>query len=143
MIEKGAPNEVFTILKWHLEIRIHDLIDYIASLSICDAFESTTANVTEIHEFNTSHEIKSEVVNKMEESRKVQPLLVVCIQNEFWVIDGNHRLQKKTQDGDTECEFILVPNELLYRFCQPFMKGSSNRRGKKQMENIGAILGLS
>jgi hypothetical protein len=43
MITKGAPNEVFTILKWHLEIRIYELIDYLASDPTNSALKSNKA----------------------------------------------------------------------------------------------------
>ena len=102
----------------------------------------TKLNVSEILMFNSSHEIKSEVVNRMDESRKFQPLLLACIQREFWVIDGNHRLEKNVQDGNSECDVILIPNKLLLKFCQPFMKRSTSRGLQKQMKDIKDILGI-
>lgn len=139
-MKEGAPNEKFTILKWHLEIRIHELIDFLASLPSSTALTSDVVSVADILEINTSNEICNEVVISMKESRKAQPLLVACIQEEDWVIDGNHRLKRKERDGDKYCEVIFVPNKLLYRFCQSFMDNGTERRQKTLMEEIKVLL---
>lgn len=140
MISKGAPDEKYTVLKWHLVIRIHELIDFLASDSNKIHFKSYILPLSEVLNFNTSHEIDSEVIRSMKGFRKVQPILVAIIQNEFWVIDGNHRLRKKILDGDTDCEVVIVPNELLYGYCQPFMEGGSRRRVKRLLEDIKIVL---
>lgn len=142
-IDKGAPDEVYIILKWHLEIRIHELIDYLTSLQGSIELKLVSASVNDILEFNTSHEIKMEHINSMNESRKTQPILIACIQNECWVIDGNHRLNKREQDGDIECDVILIPNEVLYKYSQPLIQGKSDRRKRKQMEDIKEVLEIS
>ena len=136
-MKEGAPNEKFTILKWYLEIRIHELINFLASNT---ALASDIINVADFLEINTSKEICNEVVISMDESRKEQPILVACIQQEYWVIDGNHRLKRKEMDGDKYCEVIFVPNKLLYRFCQSFMDNGTKRRQKKVIEEIKALL---
>ncbi|MUK70257.1 hypothetical protein [Aliivibrio fischeri] len=141
-IEKGAPDEVFLILKWNMEIRIHELIDDLALLQGNHGLKSASFNVTDILGFNTSHEIEIEHISAMSESRKDQPILIACIQNECWVIDGNHRLKRKDKDGYTECNAIFIPNEMLYKYCQPLIPKKSVRGKIKQMKEVKDLLGI-
>ncbi|MEJ6120409.1 hypothetical protein MT390_00715 [Vibrio sp. 2-Bac 85] len=139
-IEKGATDEVYFILKWNLEIRIHELLEDLASLQGKIRIKPASVSMIDVLEFKTSHEIEMDHISSMSESRKAQPILLACIQNELWVIDGNHRLKKKEQDGDIECDVVFIPNEVLCKYSQPLNKGKSNRRKRKQMEDIKEVL---
>ncbi len=118
MISKGAPDEVLTLNEYSIQISICDLIDFINSHS---QLVKVSAYSTEILlQFRRTDGIDNDYLNNISEERLREPLLATVLNDEEWIIDGNHRLINRANLNHPTTKLIYVPEEIVGSFTKPY-----------------------
>lgn len=116
-ISNALHDEVFVIREHSMLIDIASLIDAINQKEIM-------FNTVEMKSDFLAIFIKSDIYNKkalqkMTDKRRDEPIIITNFGNKNRIIDGNHRLIKRINDGYKTCFVITVPPSILKLFSEP------------------------
>ena len=115
-ISKGLPDEVFVMRGHGICIRVADMIDAVNAAPDVVASWHATADLMALFR---SHRINDNCIKRMTAERRDQPLLVLALPGESWVIDGNHRLVARSLLGIAETAAIVVPPDISSQCIDP------------------------
>ena len=118
VLSKGADDEVFILKSFELQIMISELIDFINSNG--NLFEVIECETDILLNLNGSDYINPSNLNSMSEFRVDEPVLVAKIDDYEFLIDGNHRLQKRKVFSKFKTKYIPINGELLDQFVREF-----------------------
>lgn len=116
LLSVGVEDEIFVLGSYGLLIRVYELIAHINSHP--SEFEPRWRRTSELLRFRRSDGIRREHISRMPPSRRDQPLLVTKIDDDDWVLDGNHRLLRRHRDGCGETLVLEVSLDVLRRFAE-------------------------
>lgn len=118
ILNKGVDDEVFILKSFEMKIMISELIDFINSN--WDLFEAIECETDVLLNLNGSDYINPSNLNFMSEFRMDEPVLVTKINGYDFIIDGNHRLQKRKLFSRFKTKYIPINGELLDHFVREF-----------------------
>ena len=111
MISKIFQDEEYTIRKYSLKINISNLIDAINKSEI--KYELEELKIEELPLVIISEGIDEKYMKNINDKRRDEPIIITIINEELFLIDGNHRLNKRIQDGFKIFKILFIlPNEL-------------------------------
>ena len=114
-ISKGLPDEVFVVGSYGLRIQVHGLIDWINNSPNVDAVWCSTDDLLRLRR---SDRVQAAVVASMPDHRRDEPVLLCQLLEEWWVIDGNHRLEKRRRDSLAQTLAVPVPPDVIAGFLE-------------------------
>ena len=118
ILNKGVDDEVFILKSFEMKIMISELINFINSN--WDLFEVIECETDVLLNLNGSDYINPSSLNFMSEFRMDEPVLVTKINGYDFIIDGNHRLQKRKLFSRFKTKYIPINGELLDHFVREF-----------------------
>lgn len=118
ILSKGVDDEVFLLKSLEIQIMISELIDFINFNS--ELFDVRECETDILLNLNRSDYINPNNLNSISESRLDEPVLVTKIGDYEFLIDGNHRLQKRKVLSKFKTKYILVNGEQLDQFVREF-----------------------
>jgi hypothetical protein len=111
-------DEVFVLRQLCICIRIGELIGAVNEAEDLPAREFLTADLAAMHR---SDGISQNHLAQIDAQRLREPLVVCELADEMWVVDGNHRLEKRRRFGLQMTTAVVVPPELLFRYMEPLV----------------------
>jgi hypothetical protein len=112
----GAKDECFVLREHDILIRLYDLVDHINSHQT--EFSSQWFDTRHLLSLRRSNGVSDSYAANISESRRDEPLLVCQIAGEHWIVDGNHRLRRRTHDGLVLTPVMVVPADTLLQFVE-------------------------
>ena len=106
LLNKGANDEALILNSFAIKIRIAELIEHINEHS--EEYKILECDTSILVGLNRTDYINYEVLEKMSNDRLEEPVLVTSIDEYEFVIDGNHRLQKRHQLGRDITKYIPI-----------------------------------
>lgn len=132
MIQNGHKDEVFVATDLNLVISIHSLIQSINAGKV--EFIRCNKRTCDLIESIRSDEINGRIVDSMSLERRDQPILYAFLAGKGRIVDGNHRLLRRKQDGTSSTEIIDISSSVLQRYSEPL--SSLPKRDQKRWASI-------
>ncbi len=110
-ISNGIDKEVFVINEYGFHFDIETLINDINKNKV--EHETLELNIEQLLTFVRTDIQNKNAISSMSEKRKNEPLIVTNIGDKNRIIDGNHRLIRRKNDGETNCSVVFVSSHLL------------------------------
>jgi hypothetical protein len=116
-ISNALHDEVFIIREHSMLIDIASLIDAINQKEIM--FDTVEMKSDFLATFIKSDIYNKKALQKMTDKRRDEPIIITNFGNKNRIIDGNHRLIKRINDGYKTCFVITVSPSILELFSEP------------------------
>jgi len=116
-ITVAMHDEVFVLRQLGCCIQIAGLIRAINKAADLPAHKFSTADLAAMHR---SDGLSRSHLAGISEQRLHEPLIVCELRDEMWIVDGNHRLEKRLSLGIETTTAVVVPPELWTRYLEPF-----------------------
>ncbi len=117
LLSVGVEDEGFVLGDHGLLIRVNELIAQVNAHP--SEFIPELHKTSDLMRFRRSDGVCKEHLSGITASRLEEPLLVATIEQELWVVDGNHRLIRRHFDECEQTLAIEVPLDVLLRFAGP------------------------
>ncbi len=105
VLRPGFPDEVFIWGEMRVTVLIWKLIEKISQLP---EIEIQTWSTHALLQARRADRYEEKHIVGMTPERMNQPLLICGINDEIWVLDGNHRLEARHRAGLEDTEAIFV-----------------------------------
>lgn len=125
-ISKSRPDEVFVIRRHNLCVRVAEMID---AVNRDPDVTCSKMPVSQVLDFERSTAIDEASVERMADSRRDQPVIVLPYDDGYWLVDGNHRLLARARQGFADVDVVIVSEDLFLAHVGEF---ESARRGRKR-----------
>ncbi len=118
MILKSSEDEGLFLNQLSIKVRTSDLIDHINNNTTL--YEILWLETSELVNLSRTDGINLDHLNTINEERLIEPIIISRLGEETWVIDGNHRLLKRHNNGLRTTPVINLPEEVLSKYTEPF-----------------------
>jgi hypothetical protein len=116
-ISKGVSDECFVCGDLGVLIKIVDIIDVINGTDV--ELEAFSCPIEELLQMKRADRLDRPTLEKMSKRRRDEPIVIAKLGGNYWIIDGNHRLERRRNDGFEDALVIEAPAELLEQCIAP------------------------
>ena len=118
VISKGAAEEILVINDLAIQVSISKLIDFVNdNISDITISEYPTKELMKLKRTDIPNRYH---LSNIDKERIEEPIMAAVINDEEWVIDGNHRLIKRAENNMLNTRIVVIPQDIITNYIQPF-----------------------